>query len=227
MTTNPKRTATAAIAVAVAVLVIDQLSKFWIKTHFYLGEDFEVLPFFHIRFIENNGMAFGMEFGSKLLLTAFRIVLVGFLIWYLRRLIRLGRAPMRYIVAVSLVAAGAFGNIIDCVFYGEIFNNPYPPEVASLVPFGHGYGTWFHGLVVDMLYFPLFSFQWPDWLPFVGGRTFSFFDPVFNIADSAITVGMALIIIFFSKYLGRYYYSEAVDADGNKIENAENKNADK
>lgn len=205
---------TVAIAVAVAVLVVDQISKFWIKTHFYLGEDFEVLPFFHIRFIENNGMAFGMEFGSKLLLTVFRIVLVGFLIWYLRRIISLARVPLRYIVAVALVAAGAFGNIIDCVFYGEIFTDPYPPQVAALVPFGEGYGTWFHGLVVDMLYFPLFSFRWPEWMPFVGGDYFSFFDPVFNIADSAITVGMALIILFYSKYLGRYYYSPDAEPDG-------------
>ncbi len=207
---------TVAIAVAVAVLVVDQLSKFWIKTHFYLGEDFEVLPFFHIRFIENNGMAFGMEFGSKLLLTVFRIVLVGFLIWYLRRIISLARVPLRYIVAVALVAAGAFGNIIDCVFYGEIFTNPYPPGVAQLVPLGHGYGSWFHGLVVDMLYFPLFSFRWPQWLPVIGGDMFSFFDPVFNIADSAITVGMALIIFFYSKYLGKYYYSpEAMPDNSN------------
>lgn len=214
MASVKKRTTTAAIAVAVAVLVIDQLSKFWIKTHFYLGEDFEVLPFFHIRFIENNGMAFGMELGSKLLLTAFRIVLVGFLVWYLRRIISLARVPLRYVVAVALVAAGAFGNIIDCVFYGEIFTNPYPPVVAQLVPFGQGYGSWFHGLVVDMLYFPLFSFRWPEWMPVVGGDMFSFFDPVFNIADSAITVGMALIIFFYSKYLGRYYYSPGAEEPG-------------
>lgn len=107
-------------------------------------------------------------------------------------------------VSVALVTAGAFGNIIDCVFYGEIFSNPFPPQIASFVPWGDGYGGIFQGLVVDMLYFPLFSFQWPQWIPWLGGSTFSFFDPVFNIADSAITVGMILIILFYSKYLGAY-----------------------
>lgn len=197
-----------AIAVCALVLIADQWLKVWIKTHFYFGEDLEILPFFHLRFIENNGMAFGMEFGSKLLLTTFRILLVGFLGWYLYRLIRASRAATGYIVAIALIAAGAFGNIIDCVLYGEIFTNPYPPQTATLVPLGQGYGTWFHGLVVDMFYFPLFSFEWPAWMPFVAGERFSFFDPVFNIADAAITVGMALIICFYSKYLGKKYYSD-------------------
>ena len=147
-----------------------------------------------------------MEFGSKLLLTIFRMSLVGLLVWYICRLVKAAKVPVGYMVAVALVTAGAFGNIIDCVFYGEIFTNPYPPETATLVPIGTGYGTWFHGLVVDMLYFPLFEFQWPQWLPLVGGQTFSFFDPVFNLADAAITVGMFMVILFYSKYLGRQWY---------------------
>lgn len=201
-----KRLTLAAIAVAVLVVLFDQALKFWVKTSFYLGEDLEILPFFQLRFIQNNGMAFGMEFGSKLLLTVFRMVLVGVLIWYMCRLVKAAKVPVGYMVAVALVTAGAFGNIIDCVFYGEIFTNPYPPQTATLVPFGEGYGTWFHGLVVDMLYFPLFEFTWPQWMPLVAGRTFSFFDPVFNLADAAITVGMFMVILFYSKYLGRQWY---------------------
>lgn len=190
---------------AAIIIIVDQVVKCYVKTHFYLGEDVEVLPFFHLRFIQNNGMAFGIELGSKLFLTIFRIVLVGFLAWYLVRLAKVAKVSAGYMTAVSLVAAGAFGNIIDCVAYGEIFTNPYPPMTAEFVPWGEGYGGLFHGLVVDMLYFPLFSFNWPDWIPVVGGREFSFFDPVFNIADSAITVGMAMIIFFYTKYLSADY----------------------
>ena len=200
-----KRLTLLAAITAALVIIIDQAVKLYVKTNFYLGEDVEVLPFFHLRFIQNNGMAFGIELGSKLFLTLFRIVLVGFLVWYLVRLARVAKVSAGYMTAVALVAAGAFGNIIDCVAYGEIFTNPYPPMTAELVPWGEGYGGFFHGLVVDMLYFPLFSFNWPEWLPVVGGREFSFFDPVFNIADSAITVGMGMIIFFYTKYLGSEY----------------------
>ena len=191
-----------ATGIILSVLLIDQIIKVWVKTHFYLGEDYEILPWFHLRFIQNNGMAFGMEFGSKLLLTLFRIAAVGLGIWYLSRLCRNPRIPVGYVAVISLVVAGAAGNIADCVAYGEIFTNPYAPEVASLVPWGEGYGTLFHGLVVDMFYFPLFAFVWPEWIPFVGGQMFSFFDPVFNFADAAITVGMLMVILFYYKYLG-------------------------
>lgn len=206
--TRSRRLALIATAVLACVIIVDQAVKIWIKTHFYLGEDVEVLSWFHLRFIQNNGMAFGIELGSKLFLTFFRIVLVGVLVWYISRLVRYARVPLGYMVSVALVTAGAFGNIVDCVLYGEIFSNPYPPQVASFVPWGEGYGGIFQGYVVDMLYFPLLAFRWPDWMPLVGGDTFSFFDPVFNIADSAITVGMALIILFYSKYLGAYRSDE-------------------
>ena len=186
------------------MIIVDQAVKIWVKTSFYLGEDVELLPWFHLRFIQNNGMAFGIELGSKLFLTFFRIALVGVLVWYITRLVKYARVPAGYMVSVALVTAGAFGNIVDCVFYGEIFSNPYPPEIATFVPWGEGYGGIFQGYVVDMLYFPLFSIEWPEWIPGVGGHTFSFFDPVFNIADAAITVGMALIILFYSKYLGAF-----------------------
>ncbi len=190
-----------ALLVAVAVVLVDQLVKIWVKTHFYLGESVSVLPFFELRFIQNNGMAFGMELGSKLLLTLFRIVVVGALTWYMIRMCRKGVPSTGYLVTMALITAGAAGNIVDCVFYGEIFNNPWAPEVARFVPWGEGYSSLFRGYVVDMLYFPLFSFQWPGWMPVVGGSTFSFFDPVFNIADSAITVGVAMLIFFYTKYL--------------------------
>ena len=196
-----KLSLTAWIIIA-AVIILDQAMKIWIKTSFYLGEDLEILPWFHLRFIQNNGMAFGIELGSKLFLTFFRIVLVCLLVWYILRLIRKASVPCGYMACLALITAGAFGNIIACVCYGEIFTNPYPPTVARLVPWGEGYGGVFHGLVVDMLYFPLFTFTWPSWMPWFGGHEFSFFDPVFNIADAAITVGMIAIVLFYTRYIG-------------------------
>jgi signal peptidase II len=191
-----------ASAIIVLVIVIDQAIKIWVKTGMYWGEDIEIFSWFHIRFVQNNGMAFGMEFGSKLFLTLFRIVAVGVLGWIISRLCKSDIYPKGFVACVALIAAGAAGNIFDCVFYGEIFTNPYPPEIASFVPWGEGYGTIFHGLVVDMFYFPLFTFQWPEWMPFLSGKTFSFFDPVFNFADAAISVGMIVLLIFYSRYLG-------------------------
>lgn len=188
-----------ALIVIIAVIIIDQMMKIWVKTSFYLGEDLEIASWFHLYFIENNGMAFGMEIGSKLLLTLVRIIAVGLLIWYICRVKNRSYIKAGYIVCLALITAGAAGNIIDCVFYGEIFNNPIPPEVANMFPEGGGYGTWLHGRVVDMLYFPLFSFYWPDWMPWVGGEYFTFFQPVFNFADAAITVGMIILILFYSK----------------------------
>ena len=145
---------------------------------------------------------FRHRLGSKLFLTLFRIVLVCLLVWYILKLIRKANVSCGYMACLALITAGAFGNIIDCVCYGEIFTNPYPPTVAQFVPWGDGYGGVLHGLVVDMLYFPLFSFTWPSWMPYLGGNEFSFFDPVFNIADAAITVGMVTIVLFYTKYIG-------------------------
>jgi len=190
-----------AVAIILAVLVIDQILKIVVKTTFYWGEDREIFSWFHLRFIQNNGMAFGMELGSKLFLTLFRIVAVSLLIWYLVRLSRDKRVKRGYVATIALITAGAAGNIVDCVAYGEIFTNPLPYEHAQFVPWGDGYSTIFQGMVVDMFYFPLFSFVWPEWMPLVGGETFSFFEPVFNFADAAITVGVLILISCYYKYL--------------------------
>lgn len=191
-----------AVVIALAVIIIDQAIKIWVKTSFFWGEDMQIFPWFHLKFIQNNGMAFGMEMGPKLFLTLFRIVVVIFLIWYLCRITRDKTTPLGYVATISLITAGAAGNIIDCVFYGEIFTNPLPPEVAHFVPWGEGYAGIFHGLVVDMFYFPLFEFIWPEWIPFAGGKSFSFFDPVFNFADAAICVGIFILLIKYYRYLG-------------------------
>lgn len=189
-----------AAAIAVIVVLLDQILKIWVKTSFYLGESVHITDWFQLFFIENNGMAFGMELGSKLILTLFRIVAVAGLVYYMWRLLRPGVPSVKtgFLVCIALVTAGAAGNIFDCLFYGLIFNNPLPPEVAQFLPPDGGYAPLFHGKVVDMLYFPLFSFDWPSWMPFVGGQHFLFFQPVFNLADAAITVGMLTLLIFYS-----------------------------
>ncbi len=190
-----------ASAIILSVVVLDQILKIWVKTSFYLGEDLRIADFFHLYFIENNGMAFGMEIGNKLFLTIFRVIVASFVICYIYRIKSKNYIKKGYIVCFSLIAAGAIGNIIDCLFYGLIFNNPFPPEVATLFPESGGYAPLFYGKVVDMFYFPLFSFDWPEWIPWLGGEHFIFFQPVFNLADAAISVGMVALILFYSKYL--------------------------
>lgn len=182
------------------VLIIDQVVKIYVKTHMYIGEAIRVTDWFYIAFIENNGMAFGMEIGSKLFLSLFRIVAVAVLVWILIRVKNKPHMPTGFMVCLALIIAGAAGNIIDSLFYGLLFNDPLPPAVASFVP-GEGYAGLFYGRVVDMLYFPLFSFYWPDWMPWIGGDRFEFFRPVFNIADSAISVGVVCMILFYHRCL--------------------------
>ncbi|MBQ0034240.1 MAG: lipoprotein signal peptidase [Bacteroidales bacterium] len=173
------------------LLLIDQAIKLYVKLHFRLGESVEIFPWWQICFVENNGMAFGIEWFDKLFLTLFRMLAVGLLGWYLHDLIRKGYKTA-YILVISLITAGALGNIIDCLFYGMIFTQSTPYEVAALVPFGQGYGSFFYGRVVDMLYFPLIHNAAGEVL---------FFRPVFNFADSCITVAVALILLFFRQPL--------------------------
>lgn len=190
------------VALIVVFLILDQTIKIWIKTHMMLGEEFSVFgDWFLIHFIENNGMAFGMELEGewgKMLLSLFRIFAVCGIGWYLYDICT-KKAPLGLIISISLIFAGAMGNIIDSAFYGLIFNDSYY-QVANFLPEGGGYSSFLHGKVVDMLYFPLLEGNFPDWMPVWGGEHYVFFRPVFNIADSYITIGVTFILLFQRKY---------------------------
>lgn len=188
------------ILIVSAVILIDQIIKIWVKTHMFWHESIRVTDWFYIYFTENNGMAFGMEIIGKLFLTSFRIVAVALIIWYLVKIVK-AKLKTGYIACVSLILAGAIGNIIDCVFYGVIFSESTHSSIATLVPVGEGYSEWMYGKVVDMFYFPLIETNWPEWMPFVGGEHFIFFSPIFNFADAAISCGIIALILFYSKYL--------------------------
>ena len=194
------------LILGIVLVVIDQVIKILVKTNMSIGEHFNVLGnWFQILFIENKGMAFGMSFGGvigKYALSAFRIILFGVLTWWISRLLKRGaagdsrdRVPTGVLVGLTLITAGALGNIIDCLFYGLIFTESAPGVVAT---WGH-YAPFMQGKVVDMLYFPLWT--WPDWVPFVGGSIF--FEPVFNFADSCVTVGAIYLILFHWKFFSK------------------------
>lgn len=189
------------LLLGIALVVIDQVIKILVKTNMSIGEQFNVIgDWFRILFIENKGMAFGMSFGGvigKYILTAFRIGLFAFLVWWIRKLLRRENpVPTGVLVGLTLIAAGALGNIFDCLFYGLIFSESAPGVVAT---FGGHYAPFMQGKVVDMLYFPLWT--WPDWVPFVGGDVF--FEPIFNFADSCVTVGALYLIIFQFKFFSK------------------------
>lgn len=187
------------------ILLIDQLSKIYIKTHFHLNESVNILgDWSKIYFIENEGMAFGMTLSDspngKLFLTLFRLVAVSFGFYYLRTLLKKGYKNGLLVLAACILA-GAAGNLFDSIFYGMIFTESTPFQVAEFVPWGEGYTSLFHGKVVDMLYFPMFEFNWPEWLPIVGGDHFLFFAPIFNVADVSITTGVLSLLVFQKKLL--------------------------
>lgn len=189
-----------AIGIILLVLLVDQISKLWIKTNFHLGQEIEVFSWFIIHFTENRGMAWGMEFGGvwgKLALSIFRIGAIIAIGFWLRNLIR-EKAATVAIVSISLIFAGALGNLIDSAFYGLLFSDSLG-RVAEFLPEGGGYAPFLQGSVVDMLYFPLIKGYLPEWVPFKGGDYFIFFRPIFNIADTAISIGVGLLLVFQKK----------------------------
>lgn len=191
-----------ALITILAVLIIDQVLKVWVKTNMYWHESIRITDWFHIYFTENNGMAFGMEFIGKLFLTSFRIVAVILIGWYLVKTIK-EHKKTGYIICISLIFAGAMGNIIDSVFYGVLFNDSTYSQIATFLPEGGGYAPLLYGRVVDMFYFPIIDTTWPQWLPWLGGDRFIFFSPIFNFADAAISCGMIALLIFYGKYLNK------------------------
>ena len=183
-------------AMVIVLLVIDQIIKLYIKTHFCLGESVRVTDWFYIEFVENNGMAWGMSFIGKFWLSLLRTAAIVAPIWYLHRIISQGKHRLLYVVLVALVLTGAVGNMIDSMFYGLMFTASSPYYVSYSVPFGEGYAPFLMGKVVDMFRFPFFSYTWPEWVPFFGGQHGTFFDPVFNFADACVSVGIIALLLF-------------------------------
>ena len=196
MDKNKAKTTRTVAIMAAAILIVDQVVKMLVKTNMYISEDIRIFDWFHIHFIENEGFAFGLALGGmvgKIVLTTVRMLASALIIWIIVRQIRKdGRRSLIY--SLTLILAGAIGNLVDSCFYGLIFSESYY-SVATLFPAGGGYGHFMQGRVVDMFYFPLFEFDWPQWMPFVGGRHFEFFNAIFNVADAAITIGVVWLAI--------------------------------
>jgi signal peptidase II len=189
------------IFLVLIILILDQILKFWVKTHMQIGDEIHLFgKYGMLHFIENNGMAFGMEMGGKkgkIILSFFRIIAISGIGWFLTTLYR-KKANLGLILAVSAILAGAIGNLIDSAFYGMIFSESFN-QAAILFPPGGGYSSFLQGRVVDMFYFPVINTHWPMWSPFRPGESFIFFRPVFNVSDSAITCGVFAILIFQKK----------------------------
>lgn len=204
-------------------MLIDQILKIWIKTNMHIGEEYHIIGnWFIIHFTENNGMAFGMEFAGKagkLILTIFRIFAISALGWYLNSLIK-KNVKFSLILSISLILTGALGNIIDSVFYGEFFSSSNYFQAANFLPNGGGYSGLMYGKVVDMFYFPIITTHYPFWFPFVGGNDFIFFRPVFNIADSAITIGVFILIFFHRNLFKKDSHETEVAQEDIQPENA-------
>lgn len=213
---------TKSILLVFLILLADQVLKIWIKTNMSLGEEYSVIGnWFIIHFVENNGMAFGFEFAGqygKIFLSIFRIFAVIAIGWYMLKLIQKD-LPMGFIACISLIFAGAIGNIIDSAFYGLVFSDSYG-HVASVFPEGGGYASFLHGRVVDMFYFPIFQGRYPEWLPYLGGNDFLFFRPVFNIADSSITIGIFSILLFYRKLFSQLDKKNELEKSEETIESA-------
>ncbi len=197
-----------AALIVVAILLIDQAIKIWVKTSMSLHESIHVFDWFYITFIENMGMAFGMQLGSKIVLSLFRVVAISVLGYYIWLQVKKKDVRTGYIVCLAMVLAGAAGNLIDCMFYGLIFNESSPYYLSYFVPFGTGYAPFLMGKVVDMFYFPLIETEWPLWMPMVGGQHFVFFSPVFNFADASISVSVILLLLFYRKEISQITLSE-------------------
>ena len=189
------------------ILVVDQVIKIEVKTGMYLHESIRVFDWFYIYFIENEGMAYGMTFINKLVLTLFRVVVAIAISIYLYKQVRKG-ARWGYVICLAMIIAGAGGNIIDCLFYGQIFSPSTASSISHFVPWGDGYAPVFYGKVVDMFYFPIIDTHWPEWLPIWGGERFIFFSPIFNFADSCISVGVVCLLLFCRKELGEVSFSQ-------------------
>ena len=209
-----------AVLIVLAVLLIDQVIKIWVKTSMTLHESIHVTDWFYITFIENNGMAFGMQLGSKIILSLFRLIAISALGYYIWLEVR-RQAKTGYIVCLSMVLAGAAGNLIDCMFYGLIFNASSPYYLSYFVSFGTGYAPFLMGKVVDMFYFPLIETEWPTWMPFVGGDHFVFFSPVFNFADSCISVSVVWLLLFYRQEVGRMSLRKTVELPKDQAEQEE------
>ncbi|MBR5988648.1 signal peptidase II [Prevotella aff. ruminicola Tc2-24] len=202
-----------AALVVVAILLIDQAIKIWVKTSMTLHESIHVFDWFYITFIENMGMAFGMQLGSKIVLSLFRVVAITALVYYIRSEVK-KNAKTGYVICLAMVLAGAIGNLIDSMFYGLIFNESSPFYVSYFVPFGTGYAPFLMGKVVDMFYFPIIETDWPSWIPLIGGDHFVFFSPVFNFADTSISVSVVLLLLFYREEIGKISLSRTIQKEG-------------